>query len=119
MMQSALARLASGIYLRLNNKRYELLDENWHGYILFIDHDENDIVFANPVLLDRPIADTKTGNISRHEFEKLVDMFLEEEDEVNMFMRYDVIHVFVNLKTNGAITRHHQHVTPYEVEEEE
>lgn len=99
------------------HKEYEFVDQDIElsDYVLVHDLERNDIVIVKPVQLERPIAYSDEGNISRQEFERIVDYLLDELDEVNTFFRFDIVHVFVT-KGNHALIRHHINVIPYEEE---
>lgn len=92
----------------------EVVDKDLDGFILFTDHKYNNIVIANAVMLDRPIMNADAGNISRKEFEHVIDKLLDEREDVDMFIRFDIIHVFINEKTDRAIIRHYRDAIPYE-----
>ncbi len=99
------------------NKDYEFLDQDIElaDYVLVYDKSRNDIVIVKPVQLERPIAYSNEGNISRQEFEQVIDYLLDELEQVDTFFRFDIIHVFVT-KDKHALLRHHVNVIPYEEE---
>lgn len=100
------------------NENYHLLDEDYHGYIVFIDDNKKNIVFSKAFQLDRPIEREDIGMISRREYEKIIDSYLEEyAKDVSMFIRFDVFHVWENPVTKVNIIKQYVDLMPYEDEE--
>ena len=95
---------AGQAYFNVNSDRYKLLD-----------YDRNDIVIVKVVQLDRPIAFSTEGNISRSEFEHVLDACLDQLEHVNTFFRFDIIHVYIK-SNDAALIRHHVDMLPYEDE---
>lgn len=110
---------AGKAYFTVNSDRYEILDydlgEISDDYLVVYDYDKNDIVIVKVVQLERPIAFSTEGNISRKEFEHVLDACLDQLDHVNTFFRFDIIHVYIK-SNDSALIRHHVDVLPYEDE---
>lgn len=110
---------AGQAYFNVNSDRYKLLDydldEISDDYFVVYDYDKNDIVIVKVVQLDRPIAFSTEGNISRSEFEHVLDACLDQLEHVNTFFRFDIIHVYIK-SNDAALIRHHVDVLPYEDE---
>ena len=100
------------------NREYELMDIELDDYLVVHDFARDDIVIVKPVQLERPIVNSAEGLISRREFEKVVDYLLDVIEDVDMFFRFDIMHVYIT-KEDRALVRLHVNVSPYEEEEDE
>lgn len=109
---------AAQAYFNMHNERYQIIDIELADYIVVFDYEDNVCAIVKPVQLARPIAFSDEGIISHKEYEEVIDYLLDELEEVNMFFRFDLLHVFIS-KEHRALIRHHVNVIPYDEKEDE
>ena len=96
-------------YLKLKN--YEILDEDWDGFLVAFDNENGAIVFVNVIVSCDDLHEvTSNGAIPRSEFEMAMCHFFECKEDVaaDRDVRYDVIIMSVSSGNRGIIKHHVQ-----------
>ena len=109
------AKLAAEAFYNIN-PRFLMVEKDFEGYIVVADVDNDDICIVNAVELKRPMSSSKEGMISQQEFERLIDKYIDTHEDVDMFFRFDIVHVYVTRK-NRAMLRLHCNAPFYDEKE--
>ena len=100
-----LDRVRKGAKYYLKFRGYEIIEDDFEGYIIANDVEENTIAIVALSATEDDIKSDPLSKVTRDEFEQVMMRFFKSHDIVNRSVRCDICDLFV-IGSNRAIVRH-------------